>query len=387
MSTFGTALVVAAGGGGDGCAGTGSSGTNDSETLGGNAEVVGGQGGNAGDDGRGGQPGTSVGGGTGGEHGTSGSSAKAGEHGVAGTGGAGGGSEVVGPASSGSGGGGGGGLYGGGGGGGGAAANGVFAYAGSGGGGGGGSSLVPAGGSSALDSSASPRVVVSYNLIAFTSGAPPAGAVGQPYGYAYSAVGDAGITYAIAGGTLPPGLTLSPSGTLLGTPTTAGSYSYTVTATGASAIQSRSDTITIAKAPTTPTESPKTTFHLVGAPHASSSGLSFSLACVSATRTVCRFRAQLSTLEHVLGSKVVGISARRTKRRSARVTVGEANFVLASGVTRRFSVSLNSTGSNLLKRFRTLPVTLTVTLVSPGPPTVTKRTAKIKEPRKRNHHR
>jgi hypothetical protein len=70
--------------------------------------------------------------------------------------------------------------------------------------------------------------------ISFTSGAPPAGTVGQVYsGFTFTASGDKSITYALTAGTVP-GLTLSPDGSLSGTPTQPGTFSVTVTATGAS---------------------------------------------------------------------------------------------------------------------------------------------------------
>jgi len=55
--------------------------------------------------------------------------------------------------------------------------------------------------------------------------------VGSPYTQTFSAAG--GVpTYAWSStGTLPPGLTLSNTGTLSGMPTTPGTYSFTVTAT------------------------------------------------------------------------------------------------------------------------------------------------------------
>ena len=63
--------------------------------------------------------------------------------------------------------------------------------------------------------------------------------VGQPYSHSFAATGGAGgFTYAVSttGGPLPPGLKLdSTTGLLSGTPTTPGTYSFTVTATDLSA--------------------------------------------------------------------------------------------------------------------------------------------------------
>ena len=63
---------------------------------------------------------------------------------------------------------------------------------------------------------------------------PPAAVHGTPYGFAFTATGGyLPLSWAITAGTLPPGLTLNPDGTLSGTPTAAGStpFSFTVTVT------------------------------------------------------------------------------------------------------------------------------------------------------------
>jgi hypothetical protein len=89
----------------------------------------------------------------------------------------------------------------------------------------------------------------------------PSGTVGTAYGQTIIASGGtAPYSYAVTGGTLPNGLTLTSAGVLSGTPTANGSFSFTVTATSAtSAAGARSYTITIgaAVAPTvTPTPLP-----------------------------------------------------------------------------------------------------------------------------------
>ncbi|MFO1406393.1 MAG: putative Ig domain-containing protein [Steroidobacteraceae bacterium] len=56
--------------------------------------------------------------------------------------------------------------------------------------------------------------------------------LGMPYSQLFSATGSSGdYTYAVASGSLPAGLTLTSDGTLSGTPTVAGTYGFTVTAT------------------------------------------------------------------------------------------------------------------------------------------------------------
>ena len=59
----------------------------------------------------------------------------------------------------------------------------------------------------------------------FTAQTPPNGAVGTAYSYAFAADGYPAPTYSLVAGSLPAGLTLSPSGVLSGTPTAAGTVS------------------------------------------------------------------------------------------------------------------------------------------------------------------
>jgi alpha-tubulin suppressor-like RCC1 family protein len=63
------------------------------------------------------------------------------------------------------------------------------------------------------------------------SGTPPSTAgVGSPYSFGFTVTGAPAPSTYVSGGSLPPGVTLSASGTLSGTPTTPGSYGFTVTA-------------------------------------------------------------------------------------------------------------------------------------------------------------
>jgi hypothetical protein len=247
--------LVAAGGGGNGCDGSGAS-VNDPGGFGGDAgqpgqastaaNVVDGDPGGAGSIGAGG-----AGGAGGYDPKTPGSAGAAGGQNFGGGGGVYANSALAG----GNGGGGGGGINGGGGGGSGAVCQPSGSggsgnciggsFAGGGGGGGGGASLVPPGGTVST-APAGAFLQFTYGTVSFTSPAPPGGTVGTPYSYAYAATGDSNITFSVTAGPLPPGLTLAPGGALSGTPTTSGTFAYTVTATGTTASASRQDAITIA---------------------------------------------------------------------------------------------------------------------------------------------
>jgi hypothetical protein len=70
--------------------------------------------------------------------------------------------------------------------------------------------------------------------LALTTGTLPAGTVGTPYSQQLAATGGTTpLTFAVTSGTPPTGLTLSTTGLLAGTPTTAGTSTFDVTATDA----------------------------------------------------------------------------------------------------------------------------------------------------------
>jgi hypothetical protein len=69
--------------------------------------------------------------------------------------------------------------------------------------------------------------------------------VGTPYSFSFTAAGDAGITFSLTGGALPPGLVLAAEGLLSGTPTTAGTYAFVVKATGSGSSAEQNATVRI----------------------------------------------------------------------------------------------------------------------------------------------
>lgn len=85
-------------------------------------------------------------------------------------------------------------------------------------------------------SPATVTVTVSNATVSYTPLAPPAGTVGIAYSQSVASAsgGTSPYTYALASGSLPAGLALSTTGTLSGTPTAAGTFSFAVTATDSS---------------------------------------------------------------------------------------------------------------------------------------------------------
>lgn len=85
------------------------------------------------------------------------------------------------------------------------------------------------------------------------TGTPPGGTVGQAYSFGYTLTGSPAPTVSLQAGTLPPGLTLSTAGLISGTPTTAGTFTFTAeAANGVAPTAQLESTITI-----TPAAKPK----------------------------------------------------------------------------------------------------------------------------------
>ncbi len=88
-------------------------------------------------------------------------------------------------------------------------------------------------------SGASSQVTYFFDInasnITMVGATPGAGQEGRAYTYTFTTAGGTGATtYSLESGTLPPGLTLSPNGTLSGTPSAAGAYVIRLKATDAS---------------------------------------------------------------------------------------------------------------------------------------------------------
>lgn len=98
-------------------------------------------------------------------------------------------------------------------------------------------------------------IQVTAPTIAVSPGVLPDATIGDAYAESVTASGGAGpYTFAITGGALPPGLTLGVDGALAGTPTTAGEYPFTVTATDANGFTGIQDySIGVPGAPDEPT--------------------------------------------------------------------------------------------------------------------------------------
>lgn len=83
------------------------------------------------------------------------------------------------------------------------------------------------------------------------AGTPPAGTVGAPYSYAFTVGGTPPVSAVVTSGALPPGLGLSTAGALTGTPTVAGTFTFSIRASSAYGSADGTFTVSIATAATT----------------------------------------------------------------------------------------------------------------------------------------
>jgi hypothetical protein len=80
---------------------------------------------------------------------------------------------------------------------------------------------------------------------AFGDATPPGATANSQYTYTFKANGQPTPTYSVGGGKLPDGLALDESGTLAGSPTTAGSYTFSVVASNSAGSLAKELTLTV----------------------------------------------------------------------------------------------------------------------------------------------
>jgi len=178
----------------------------------------------------------------------------------------------------------------------------------------------------------------------------PAGEIGSAYSQTVSATGAWGISgWTLASGTLPAGLTLnSATGVISGTPTTPGSSTFTVQATGLgtpaqTATQSLS--VTVAKAGLKVVGSSATV---------KKNRFSMKLSCSGGS---CAGTATLQITE----SYVVKHGKKKVHKHRT-VAIGSVHFSLAAGKTQSYTVALNAAGRKYAKTHTRLTSTVLATV-------------------------
>ncbi|MFJ4253483.1 putative Ig domain-containing protein [Microbacterium sp. NPDC090003] len=150
----------------------------------------------------------------------------------------------------------------------------------------------------------------------------PGGTVGQDYSQVAETTGPGPITLAVTAGALPPGLTLDPTtGVVSGTPTTAGSYTFTVTATNQYGTDTQGYTIVIddVVVPPTSTPSPTTTPQgatsnpSAGGPTAGATSASGGLAITGGTMAFAGAAGLVGALFTIGASAYLIVSRRRAR--------------------------------------------------------------------------
>ena len=190
---------------------------------------------------------------------------------------------------------------------------------------------------------------VTVNQAPAIAGTAPAGMVGTGYLYAYQVTGYPAPTVTLTAGALPAGLTLSSAGLLSGTPTGAGTSTFTVTASnGVGPATSVTNTVTIAPA-NTPTKADLT--FTVTAPSTGKVGTAYSyqvatknLGPATATQVVTVFLIPRGAqLVSVTGNPVrigqllvwttASVAANATVANTVTVKPGITGTNLAGGIT------------------------------------------------------
>lgn len=233
----------------------------------------------------------------------------------------------------------------------------------------------------ASGSSARHAVAISADL-SVSSTTLPAATTGAAYSAQAAATG--GTTpYTWAAANLPPGLSISSSGAITGTPTAAGQFTPTLTVTDSSGISASVRSALAVRTPTTstPTTTTATTTTTsstststttphpprVSVPSVAIAGPAATLTakCAGAAGQVCSGAITGTTTEHFAGGKLVSVTAAATKpqpkkTRTKKLKVVSRAYTVKAGRTAHVAIALTAAGRRLLDSFYAVPVTLSI---------------------------
>jgi alpha-tubulin suppressor-like RCC1 family protein len=235
----------------------------------------------------------------------------------------------------------------------------------------------------ASGSSARHAVAISADLSVTSTALPPA-----TTGAAYSAQAAAsgGTTpYMWAAANLPPGLSISSSGAITGTPTTAGQFTPTLTVTDSSGISASVRSALAVRTPTTSTattaastttttttastSTSTTTAHppRVSVPSVAIAGpvATLTAKCAGGAGQACSGAITGTTIEHFVGGKLVSVTAaaakpKPKKTKTKKLKVVSRTYTVKAGKTAHIAIALTGPGRRVLDSFYAVPVTLSI---------------------------
>ncbi|HUJ12725.1 MAG TPA: hypothetical protein VL284_02960 [Thermoanaerobaculia bacterium] len=179
---------------------------------------------------------------------------------------------------------------------------------------------------------AAPTVSGSFNINPqppqITSGPPPGGTFGSSYSFVATASGTAPIVFSATG--LPPGLSISSAGAISGTPTAAGSFTGSITASDGTAPDAvQPFTIVIAKAAQTITFAPLADRLLSATP--------FTLSATASSALPVSFQSLTPAVCTASGSTLTMLAPGTCRIEADQP--GDADYLAAPAVTNSFTIT------------------------------------------------
>ncbi|WP_157603010.1 RCC1 domain-containing protein [Rathayibacter sp. Leaf299] len=173
------------------------------------------------------------------------------------------------------------------------------------------------------------------------SGIAAAGVVGTAYDSTYTVTGSPAPTVTVVAGTLPPGLALAASGRLTGTPTTAGTFTFTVQARNSAGAARAVSTVTVSPQKTATKADLRVD---LSAPTSAVKGRTFTYSLIARNAGPATATSVYSKV--ILPSGVQFVSATGTYTRVGSIVIfHRPSLAVGRTVTERITVRATSTGT------------------------------------------